>query len=63
MAKKSVVVNDRMQRGYQYFLTEPPGKHFAPGFTPDLTPAEMLRLAAAVRKHCEKRPEEANGSA
>ena len=24
-----------MQWGYQYFLTEPPGKHFASGFTPD----------------------------
>ena len=51
MAKKPVVVNDRMQRGYKYFLTEPPGKHFAPGFTPDLTPAEMLRLGVFGGKY------------
>ena len=39
-----VVVDDRMQRGYTYWLTEPEGENFDPGFRPDLTPAEMLRL-------------------
>ena len=39
-----VIVNDRMQRGYTYWRTEPVGRNFAPGFTPDLTPKEMLRL-------------------
>ena len=33
-----------MQRGYVYWRTEPVGRNFAPGFTPDLTPKEMLRL-------------------
>ena len=42
--KKKVVVNDRMQRGYVYWRTEPVGRNFAAGFTPDLTPPEMLRL-------------------
>ena len=42
--KKKVIVSDRMQRGYVYWRTEPVGRNFAPGFTPDLTPKEMLRL-------------------
>ena len=40
----SVTVNDRMQRGYSYMLTAPEGGNFAPGFAPQLTPAEMLAL-------------------
>lgn len=28
--------------GYQYTLAEPPGKHFAPEFKPEQTPAQML---------------------
>ena len=44
MAAKTVIVNDRMQQGYTYALTEPVGKHFAPEFTPDLTPKQMLEL-------------------
>jgi hypothetical protein len=39
-----VEVNDRMQQGYVYFLTEPAGKNFHPEFEPELTPAEMLEL-------------------
>ena len=42
--KKKVIITDRMQRGYVYWRTEPVGRNFAPGFTPDLTPKEMLRL-------------------
>ena len=41
---KKVVVDDRMQRGYTYWLVEAEGKHFDPEFLPELTPAEMLRL-------------------
>ena len=40
--KKTVVVHDRMQRHYVYTLTAPVGRDFAPTFTPDLTPKEML---------------------
>ena len=39
-----VHVNDRMQQGYRYALTATMGRDFAPEFTPDLSPAEMLEL-------------------
>jgi len=42
--RKIVVVNDLMQRGYRYELTRPMGRGFHPGFKPQLTPREMLRL-------------------
>ncbi len=35
---------DPLQRGYTYICTEPVGRNFARGFTPDLTPKEMLAL-------------------
>lgn len=41
---RRVLVDDRMQQGYAYELSAPSGADFADGFTPDLTPAEMLRL-------------------
>lgn len=45
MAKpKTVIVNNKMQKGYKYVLTEPVGRNFDPEFRPDLTPAEMLHL-------------------
>lgn len=42
--RKKIRVNDRMQQGYEYFLTKPTGKEFARGFRPELTPKQMLRL-------------------
>jgi len=44
IVKRRVVVHDRMQRGYVYFRTEPPGRHFDPAFAPELTPRQMLQL-------------------
>ncbi len=41
---KRVVVHDRMQHGYVYVRSEPAGRNFSPGFTPDLTPKQMLAL-------------------
>jgi len=41
---KIVTVNDAMQTGYSYELTEPEGRNFADDFKPELTPAEMLEL-------------------
>ena len=41
---KLVEVNDLMQQGYVYFLTEPTGGHFADDFEPELTPSDMLEL-------------------
>ncbi len=42
--KKIVIVNDKMQKNYRYFLTEKMGKNFDKDFKPDLTPKEMLAM-------------------
>ena len=39
-----VTVFDNMQSGYEYAYSAPAGLDFDPGFTPDLTPKEMLEL-------------------
>jgi hypothetical protein len=44
MSRRWITVNDRMQRGYRYQLVARTGRDFDPAFTPELTPAEMLRL-------------------
>lgn len=44
MKTKLIYVHDKMQKGYEYTLTEPAGKHFDPRFKPELTPKEMLEL-------------------
>ena len=49
--KRRVVVNDKMQRGYVYYVTEPPGRNFDPGFAPQLTPKEMLALGVFGGKY------------
>lgn len=41
---KKVLVNDKMQKGYEYLLSEPVGKNFSPDFNPQLTPKEMLSM-------------------
>jgi hypothetical protein len=46
-----VVVNDRMQQGYAYDRIERPGQNFAPEFTPQLTPKQMLRLGVFGGKY------------
>jgi hypothetical protein len=51
MRKRTVVVNDKMQRGYRYELTARRGRDFDPEFTPDLTPQEMLRLGVFSGKY------------
>ena len=45
---RRVVVNDRMQRGYVYYRTEPIGRNFHPDSHPQLTPKQMLRSACSV---------------
>ncbi len=37
-----IEVNDRMQQGYVYQLTQPVGRNFHPDFLPHLTPQQML---------------------
>ncbi len=45
------MVNDRMQEGYVYFRTEPPGRNFHPEFKPELTPKEMLAIGVFGGKY------------
>jgi hypothetical protein len=51
VTKRTVVVNDRMQHGYVYYRTEPVGRNFEPGFAPQLTPQQMLRLGVFGGKY------------
>jgi hypothetical protein len=51
MHKRIIVVNDTMQQGYRYELTEPTSQNFDPAFRPELTPAEMLRLGVFGGKY------------
>jgi hypothetical protein len=51
MKPKTVRVNDKMQRGFSYELVALPGRGFANGFEPELTPAEMLRLGVFGGKY------------
>ena len=51
MAVVRIVVSDRMQQGYVYYRTAPTGRAFAPGFRPQLTPKQMLRLGVFGGKY------------
>jgi hypothetical protein len=51
MRKKRVVVNDRMQKDYVYYLTEPMGGNFHAEFRPELTPKQMLELGVFGGKY------------
>jgi hypothetical protein len=42
--RRTIIVNDRMQKGYRYHLVAPAGRSFDPDFNPELTPREMLEL-------------------
>ncbi len=48
---KKIVVNDRMQQGYEYELAEPIGENFHPKFQPELTPLQMLRMGVFGGKY------------
>ena len=56
--RRKVVLNDRMQKGYVYYRPEPVGRNFAPGFTPDLTPKQMLALGVFGGKYMTDRRDE-----
>jgi len=51
MRKRLVIVSDKMQKGYRYELSAPPGRNFDPEFVPELTPREMLRLGVFGGKY------------
>ncbi len=42
--RKKIKVNDKIQKNYVYYLTEPIGKNFYHDFKPELTPKQMLSL-------------------
>lgn len=50
MARR-IEVSDLMQEGYAYLLSVPAGKHFDPGFDPELTPKLMLELGVFGGKY------------
>ena len=41
---QTISVDDKMQQGYEYDITEPIGQNFDKRFRPDLTPSQMLEL-------------------
>jgi hypothetical protein len=49
--RKKIIVNDKMQKNYVYYLTEPEGKNFYFEFNPELTPKEMLELGVFGGKY------------
>lgn len=51
MKKKKVIVNDLMQQGYTYYLSEPIGSNFDTEFKPELTPFEMLEMGVFGGKY------------
>jgi hypothetical protein len=51
MRRRTIVVNDKMQKGYRYELAAPAGRNFDPEFEPELTPREMLRLGVFCGKY------------
>ena len=46
-----ITVNDLMQKGYTYHLTEPMGQNFHADFRPELTPRVMLELGVFGGKY------------
>ncbi|MCK7489432.1 MAG: hypothetical protein MZU79_03725 [Anaerotruncus sp.] len=51
MKPKEIIINDRMQKGYRYFLTKPAGRDFDPEFQPELTPKQMLEMGVFGGKY------------
>ena len=51
MAPQTITVNDKMQSGYTYTLTQPVGKNFDPTFKPELTPKQMLEIGVFGGKY------------
>ncbi|MCE9566260.1 MAG: hypothetical protein K8U57_29915 [Planctomycetes bacterium] len=51
MKQSRVTVDDLMQQGYSYTLTEPMGLNFGEDFEPELTPKQMLELGVFGGKY------------
>ncbi len=57
MKIKTIIINDKMQKGYRYTLSKPTGKDFHPEFKPELTPQQMLAMGVFGGKYmtdCQK---------
>jgi hypothetical protein len=57
MPKRTVTVNDTMQKRYRYERSAPAGRRFDPEFKPELTPKAMLALGVFGGKYltdCKK---------
>ncbi len=48
---KRIVVNDSLQQGYNYAVSEPMGRNFNPEFKPELTPQQLLALGVFCGKY------------
>ena len=51
MPKRTVTVNDKMQKRYRYERSAPIGRNFDPEFKPELTPQQMLQLGVFGGKY------------
>ena len=51
MKRRTILVNDKMQKNFRYICTEPIGKNFDKEFKPELTPKEMLTLGVFGGKY------------
>lgn len=51
MIRKTVIVNDKMQKDYHYILSQPPGRNFHKDFNPELTPRELLHIGVFGGKY------------
>ena len=55
---RTIVVNNKMQKGYSFELVEPEGKNFDLEFKPDLTPKEMLEIGVFGGLYMSDKPSE-----
>ncbi len=55
---KKIIVHNKMQKNYVYYLTEQIGKNFDKDFKPDLTPKEMLQLGIFGGLYMSDKPKE-----
>lgn len=51
MKIKEITINDKMQKGYTYNLSQPMGENFDLDFKPELTPKQMLELGVFGGKY------------
>ncbi|MFC1704310.1 hypothetical protein ACFL1E_05990 [Candidatus Omnitrophota bacterium] len=51
MRTRTIKVNDKMQKNFQYACNQPIGKNFHKEFNPELTPCEMLELGVFGGKY------------